>query len=253
MIFVRKELNKTLRMCNRLQRFHLQPFNNTVLRAAVIRWNTLEAEEQRKEEKKLVTEKFKFWGEPEQATPWASELEHEIDYTLYVRIILCMYIILLCLWRVIIYVSKELNKNIAHAHYAPKISKKIFKLGVRHEFIFSLYWCYSTLIRWNNPGRTKKGREARHREAQKRYRLARAERETTEERVKRLDRKRQQTAEKRACESSEFKETRLKKQRLYASSSRNLEDSNKRELRLSTMRELDIQESMKVRQLNKVD
>ena len=44
----------------------------------------------------------------------------------------------------------------------------------------------------------KEDQKARHREAQKRYRLARAERETTEQREKCLDRKRQQTAEKRA-------------------------------------------------------
>ena len=42
------------------------------------------------------------------------------------------------------------------------------------------------------------------------YRPARAERESTEQRQKRLDRKRQQTAEKRACETNQSNELRLK-------------------------------------------
>ena len=105
--------DKMLHMRNRLQRFHLKPLNNnTVLRAAVIWWNTLEAEEQRKEEKKSSSQRS---SKSEQATPRASELKHEIDYTcMYVRTynFMYVYIIIITMWRVIIYTSKELNKTL---------------------------------------------------------------------------------------------------------------------------------------------
>ena len=103
--------DKMLHMCNRLQRFHLQPLNNNTTQGCshLVKhsgsWRTNKGRE-----KKLITEKFKVWAGYAMSL-WAQAWDR---LYMYVRTynFMYVYIIIITMWRVIIHVSKELNQTL---------------------------------------------------------------------------------------------------------------------------------------------